>query len=158
MAPSPDDEGDRRGLERRIDTLERRYEALSVMVNEVKGEQKHHGELMALSFKGVEGRCVVLSTENGLIIEKIDKLNMVVNDSIGDSSKSPMGRELLKDISAVSKDLVEMVVVVRALQEQAAEFRGALNFVRNSNIGVIVSGLVILIVVLGRLLLAGKVL
>lgn len=155
MAPSPDDEQDRRGHERRIDALEKQYLAVAVAVNDVKTQQAHHSEIMALSFTGVDARFTTSSRENGLIIEKLDGLRELVNDTFGDAERSPVGRALAKDIVALGKDNAKTEMAMNELKEEAAELRGALKFVRYS-IGVLAGGLVAAGVALVRLMITGK--
>lgn len=155
MAPAGDDTGgDRRNIDRRIDALERRYEVVAGTVGGVQSEQKLHADIMALSFKGVEARCNTLDRGNDLIMVKIDKLVDTVNEAIGDPQNSPMGRSLLKDIVEIRKAHEASTVEVRDLKEEAAELRGALKFLRNSNLGAVIIALAALIVVLVRMILA----
>lgn len=157
MAPNPGDDtsGDRRNTDRRLDTLERRYEALASSVSIVQSEQKLHGDIMALSFKGVEARHTILDRDNALIMTKIDKLVETVNVAIGDPDDSPMGRSLAKDILEIRKAYEASRDEVGTLKEEAAELRGALKFLRNSNIGAFLIGGIALIIVLAKLVLAG---
>lgn len=157
MAPGPDTDtsGDRRNTDRRLDTLERRYEALASSVSTVQSEQKLHGDIMALSFKGVEARHTILDRDNALIMSKIDKLVDTVNVAIGDPDSSPMGRSLAKDIADIKKVYETSVKDVGELKEEAAELRGALKFLRNFNIGTFVVGVVTTIIVVAKMMLAG---
>lgn len=154
--PTINGDTDRRNMERRIDTLERQIVALSTSVNEVKVEQKHHSEIVTLSFTGVGSRIDTVGKGNDLVVEKIDGLNKIITEAIGDSTKSPMGRELAKDIKALRETCDEQGSALEVLKGEAAELRGAVHFARSINIWSIVIGVGIVVAILIKLISSGK--
>lgn len=142
---------ERRGIERRISALEMQSTALSTSVNEVKTEQKHHSEIVKLSFAGMDARIGTVDRGNDLIVEKLDQLGKVMGEAIGDTTKSPMGRELAKDIAALKKISEDQGVEIVELRREGDELKGAVKFARSINIWSIIVGAGIVIATLIKL-------
>lgn len=128
-APPPNDSSlpyagdERRGIERRVEVLERQYMQVMNTLTRL--------EMMQVNVeKTLDSRHEALSAGQALVLAKIDGYVASVAMMSTEADKSPMGRALLEDLSVLRGNQRENATAIRTLQDLQQKIDGGLTLMK----------------------------
>lgn len=125
--PTPTDDthegGERRGIERRVEVLERQY--MQVMNTLTRLEM-----LQTNVEKTLDSRHQALSKGQDLVLAKIDSYVAQVALMSSEADKSPMGRSILDDLATLRTAQRDNTADIRTLKDLQQKIDGGLTLMR----------------------------